>query len=135
MSMGVLTSEAIQAFRDCEDGLSVQELGARIGTRWPERVVRAMVRDGYVLGEEHGRLYLAGEPGVERTASNPPDHHANPLPLLDGGAADALARVGSKAPEVSGDARITAPASGSLDAEALRLFDVPRPPSAYREAA
>lgn len=58
MSLHPLGPAAARTLRETEDGLTLRELGARIGTRWPERVVRGMQRDGYVLGEQHGRLYL-----------------------------------------------------------------------------
>jgi hypothetical protein len=58
VSLHPLVPAAARALRETEDGLTLRELGARIGTRWPERVVRGMQRDGYVLGEQHGRLYL-----------------------------------------------------------------------------
>jgi hypothetical protein len=64
VSLRLLIPAAAKALREAEDGLTLQELGATIGTRWPDRVVRAMQRDGYAVGEEAGRLHLGVD--VER---------------------------------------------------------------------
>lgn len=87
MSISLLTVAAATALRESEDGLTLQELGAAIGTRWPERVVRAMQRDGYVLGEEHGRLHLVVD--VERTSGNPPPSTGQVTGVISQGGRDA----------------------------------------------
>lgn len=113
MSLRLLVPAAAQALREAEDGLTLQELGAAIGTRWPGRIVEAMQGRVYKVSEQHGRLYLTHD--AERTASNPPDQPGDRP--MDGGA---TARTrGSKAPGVSGDAGLIsrASASGSLNAD------------------
>src|ERR1700694_1525967 len=94
--------------RDFEDGLTLQELEAEIGSRYINRVISGMQRAGYAIGEDGGRLVLVVEPKIEaeRTVGNSPEPPGQPS--RDGGAAtlvasakDALSR---KAPGLDGDA-------------------------------
>jgi hypothetical protein len=105
-------SAAARAFRESEDGLTLQELGRQIGTRWPGRVFHALVHEGFVFGEHDGRLFLAVDPDVERPSS---------LPDPPGG----------RSVFVLADA--SAPAARRLSARLPRLFDVSTMSAAYRE--
>jgi hypothetical protein len=120
VSLRLLVPAAARALREAEDGLTLQELGAAIGTRWPDRVVRAMQRDGYTVGEERGHLHLVVDVG--RTVSNPPDPSAD-MPR-GVGAASTPTSAGSKAPGVSGNAGLITHASAGGSLNAGQLFSV-----------
>jgi hypothetical protein len=107
-----------EALRDAGDeGLTLQEIAAASGTRWPDRPLRALRRAGYVIGRDGDVFVLVSEPrgAVSTEASD----EGRPAILRETGPASA-GTIGQ-----ASDASVeTAP----------RLFEPPVP-GVYREAA
>lgn len=70
--------------REAEDGLTLAELGAAIGSRYLKRVVEGMQRGPYTIGEEDGRLILVAEPSTEASDEGRPAAQKGTGPVLAG---------------------------------------------------
>jgi hypothetical protein len=72
MTLSYLAIRVATLLREAgDDGMSLTEIETAAGTRWAQRHITALCRNGYVIGEQSGRYFLVHEPDVEQESPSP----------------------------------------------------------------